>query len=225
MPHRFKRARAVARSRAPPYSVHSGHPLATCSPHSELATSSEDMDHIRTPCKRPGARNPRPMKRSDVRQTSQKTQMAWKGEIAGRIIPITNPVEDFLDHFVPGEKPASNVGYTAFEMPKNPTKESDMYAPLVSASLRRASILLTLSRPPALRGWCPDSRLRTSSCSRTTTTTESSSLTSYASLRTTSLAPMSLLHSQARHRSPPILTAGGTSRMPSRRSGRSRRTQ
>lgn len=73
------------------------------------------------------------MKQSDVRRASHKTQMAWKGEVAGRIIPITNPVEEFLAHFVPGEKPSKNTAHVAFHMPQDAKKESELYQPLVSA--------------------------------------------------------------------------------------------
>ncbi|EPT03302.1 hypothetical protein FOMPIDRAFT_1046855 [Fomitopsis schrenkii] len=56
--------------------------------------------------------------------------MAWKGEIADRIIPITNSVEDFLKNFVPGEKPKRYPSTVAFDMPKDAKKESELYEPL-----------------------------------------------------------------------------------------------
>ena len=143
MPHRFKRARRASRPQLPSSNAH---PLAACSSQSDLTTSSDDMDHFATPPRRRGVCNPRPMKESDVRQTSHKTQMAWKGEVAGRIIPITNPVEQFLDHFVPGEKPTNTTASIAFRMPRNAKKESDLYQPLVSATNRPLMLMpLTVS--------------------------------------------------------------------------------
>ncbi|EPT03305.1 hypothetical protein FOMPIDRAFT_1046858 [Fomitopsis schrenkii] len=70
------------------------------------------------------------MRQSDVRQTSRKTQRAWKGEIAGRITLCTMPIEQFLDAFVPGEKPTKNAATAAFDMPKVARKKSDLYKPL-----------------------------------------------------------------------------------------------
>ncbi|EPT03307.1 hypothetical protein FOMPIDRAFT_1116247 [Fomitopsis schrenkii] len=70
------------------------------------------------------------MRQSDVRQTSHKTQRAWKGEIAGRMILCTKPIEQFLDAFVPGEKPTKNAATVAFDMPKDARKKSDLYKPL-----------------------------------------------------------------------------------------------
>ena len=143
MPHRFKGARRASRPQPPSFNTHSDHPFATCSSQSDLTTSSDDMDHFKTPLKRPGPRNPRPMKQSDVRQASRKTQMAWKGEVAGRIIPITNPVDQFLYHFVPGDKPSKMIAHAAFDMPQNAEKESDLYQPLVSTLY--PSVLTSLS--------------------------------------------------------------------------------
>ncbi|KZT63012.1 hypothetical protein DAEQUDRAFT_789378 [Daedalea quercina L-15889] len=47
----------------------------------------------------------KPLEQSDLPRASLKSQIAWKSEIAGRIIPIPNDVEEFLEHFVPGRKP------------------------------------------------------------------------------------------------------------------------
>ena len=133
MPHRFKRARRASRPQPPSPNAQ---PLSACSSQSDLTTSSDDIDHFATPQRRSSVCNPRPMKESDFRQTGHKTRMAWKGEVAGRIIPITNPVEQFLDHFVPGEKPTKITTRIAFRMPRNAKKESDLYQPLVSTTNR-----------------------------------------------------------------------------------------
>ena len=140
MPHRFKRARRASRPQPPSPNAQ---PLAACSSQSDLTTSSDDIDHFATPPRRSGVCNPRPMKESDFRQTGHKTWMAWKGEVAGRIIPITNPVEQFLDHFVPGEKLTKITTRIAFRMPRNAKKESDLYQPLVSTTNRPQALMLT----------------------------------------------------------------------------------
>ena len=146
MPHRFKKARRASRPQLPSSNAHSNYPLVGCSSDSKLATSSDDMNHFATPPRRPGPRNPRPMKQSDVRQTSFKTRMAWKGEVAGRIIPITNSVKVFLQHFVPGEEPSKTTAQVAFHMPRRAKKESDLYQPLVSTTLPTVLALLTLAQ-------------------------------------------------------------------------------
>ncbi|KAH9915732.1 uncharacterized protein B0H18DRAFT_1124684 [Fomitopsis serialis] len=87
------------------------------------------MAHYVSP-RKAGVRNHRPVTKHDTQQGSRKNQLAWKSEIAGKIVLITNPVAEFLEHFVPGEKPLKSVTKAAFQMPKNARLESEMYGPL-----------------------------------------------------------------------------------------------
>ena len=78
-------------------------------------------------------RNPPPLTQHDARQGGRRNYRAWKSEIAGKIIAITDPVSKFLDHFVPGEMPSRSVTDAHFSMPSGATKESEFYGPLVSS--------------------------------------------------------------------------------------------
>ncbi|KAH9915730.1 uncharacterized protein B0H18DRAFT_1215343 [Fomitopsis serialis] len=87
------------------------------------------MAHCISP-RKSGVRNPQPLKKHDAQQGSRKNRIVWRSEIAGRIIPITNPVDDFLGHFVPGHKPRRPVMKSHFDFPSDAKVENDLYEPL-----------------------------------------------------------------------------------------------
>lgn len=115
----------------PPCTTHCHLPPTYHSLLPDLCSATPDMSHISSPSKS-RVRNPPPLNQYDTQQGSRRNYRAWKSEIAGKIIAITDPVSKFLDHFVPGETPSRSVTTAHFSMPSRATKESELYDPLVS---------------------------------------------------------------------------------------------